>query len=71
MLLNPKTIGREVRRRRRSMKKSQEWLAEAIDTSTRTICNIETGAVVPSLQTAVNLAEGFDCSVDELIGKQE
>ena len=71
MLLNPKAIGREVRIRRRLIKKSQEWLAEKIDTSTRTVCNIETGAVLPSLQTMVNLAEGFNCTVDELLAQEE
>lgn len=70
MRLDSKAIGRQIRRRRKAENQSQELLAELADTSTRTISNIETGAVLPSLKTLANLAESFCCSIDELIRKE-
>ena len=69
MKLDAKAIGRQIRMHRKLQKKSQEALAELIDMSTRTISNIETGTVIPNLQTVASIAECLDCSVDELISK--
>ena len=70
MILNPRTIGDRVRKLRKAENKSQEMLAEMADTSTRTICNIETGMVLPSLQTLTNIADSLECSLDDLIGRE-
>ena len=70
MKLDAKVIGRQIRMHRKLQKKSQEALAELIDMSTRTISNIETGTVIPNLQTVASIAECLDCSVDELISKK-
>lgn len=70
MILNAKDIGNRVRNIRKSVKKPQELFAEMIETSSRTVSNIENGAVLPSLQTVANIAERFNCSIDEIIGKE-
>lgn len=68
MELDAKLIGNKIKEIRKSAHKSQEGFAETIDTSARTVCNIENGVVLPSLQTVVNIAEQFKSSVDDIVG---
>ena len=67
MLLDVKMIGERIRTIRKEQNKSQEAFAEMIDTSTRTISNVENGAVVPSLQTVANIAEQCGCTIDSIV----
>ena len=69
MILDAEFIGVNVRNIRKSANQSQETFAEIVDVSTHTVSNIENGVVVPSLQTIVNIAERFNCSVDSIIRK--
>ncbi len=68
MELNAIAIGERIRGVRNSANYSQEKFAEIINTSTQTVSNIETGAVIPTIQTLVNIAERFDLSLDKLVG---
>lgn len=70
MVLDAEFIGKKIRYIRKSAKKSQEAFAEEIDSTARTVCNIENGAVVPMLQTIANISEKFNYSVDSIIKKE-
>ena len=69
MKLDPKLIGDNIRTLRKSKNTTQEKFAELVDVSARSVSNIENGEVTPSLQTVVNIAEYFNCSVDSIIRK--
>ncbi len=71
MDLNAKVIGNRVKALRLSEHKSQETFAEIIDTSSRTVSNIENGTVIPTLQTVANIADCFNCSIDVIVGKDK
>lgn len=71
MKLDAKDIGNRVKAIRLSEKKSQETFAEIIDTSSRTVSNIENGSVIPTLQTVANIADCFNCSIDVVVGKEK
>ena len=70
MILDAEFIGKNIRDIRKAAKKSQESFAEEIDSTARTVSNIENGAVVPMLQTIANISEKFNCSVDSIIKKE-
>ena len=70
MTLDAESIGKNIRNIRKAAKKSQEAFAEEIDSTARTVSNIENGAVVPMLQTIANISERFNCSVDSIIKKE-
>lgn len=70
MILDAEFIGKNIRDIRKAAKKSQEAFAEEIDSTARTISNIENGSVVPMLQTIANISEKFNCSVDSIIKKE-
>lgn len=55
MILDAELIGKNIRNIRKSAKESQEAFAEKIDSTARTVSNIENGAVVPMLQTIANI----------------
>ena len=69
MVLDAEIIGKNIRKIRKSANESQETFAEKLEVSTRSVSNIENGAVVPSLQTVANISENFNCSVDSIIRK--
>ncbi len=70
MFLDARYIGNNIRSIRKNAKQSQETFAEVIETSSRTISNIENGIVIPSLQTVANIAEQFGCTVESIIKKE-
>ncbi len=70
MTLDAESIGKNIRNIRKAAKKSQEAFAEEIDSTARTVSNIENGAVVPMLQTIANISERFNCSVEHIIRKE-
>ena len=71
MILDAEFIGNNIREIRKAANKSQEMFAEQIETSTRTVSNIENGTVIPSLQTIANISERFNRSVDSIIRKEK
>lgn len=54
---------------RKDFRLSQEGVAERLNVSRQTISNWENGSAQPSLDKAVELANLFDVSLDELVGK--
>ena len=71
MNLDAEYIGNNIRNIRKAAKQSQESFAEQIDTTPRTISNIENGVGLPSLQTLANISECFNLSIDSIIRKEE
>ena len=71
MKLDAKDIGNRIKAIRLSEHKSQETFAEIIDTSSRTVSNIENGFVIPTLQTVANKTDSFNCSLDVIVGKEK
>lgn len=55
---------------RKSYKLSQSELAERVGTSQRNISYWENGTTQPDIDTLVRLADVFDVSVDELLGRK-
>lgn len=55
--LNPKLVGARVKEWRLSVNETQEEFAEHINRTVETVSNIERGAVLPSLETVVNIFE--------------
>lgn len=48
---------------------TQKQLAEKLGVFYTSIANYERGTVVPSYLTVWDLADVFDCSIDELVGR--
>jgi len=54
----------KVRRARHEL--TQSDLAEAVDVSRQTVSAIEAGRYNPSLELAFDLAQYFDCSIEDI-----
>lgn len=54
---------------RKESRLSQEEVAERMNVSRQTISNWENGSAQPTLSKAVDLADLFEVSLDELVGK--
>jgi transcriptional regulator with XRE-family HTH domain len=64
-------LSKNLRRLRKQKKLSQEKLARLIDISYNTISKIEAGkAKNPTFETLSKLADVFDISIDELVGRK-
>ena len=61
------TIGKKIRKRRKSLKMTQESIAEKLDVNPSHISNIECARANPSLTALVNIANILNCSVDYFI----
>ena len=59
-------FGKRVQMLRRQRNMTQEKLAEAIDRSTDTVSNIETGRLSTRIDTAMKLAQTLGVSLSEL-----
>jgi len=55
---------------RRSKKITVETAAEKLGVTVRTLRGYEQGEFEPSLDTVIKAAEFFNCSVDELLGRE-
>ena len=62
-----KTFGEIVREKRKAKGWAQWELAEEIGAEQHTISCWETGRTFPNILVAMQLAEVFDCTIDELI----
>lgn len=66
-MIDYKTIGSKIRKRRIECKISQEKLAELCDVGTTHISHIETGNCIPSLKVFIAILNALSCSADELL----
>ena len=64
-----KLLGRNIKEVRKSLKMTQEQLAEKIEVSTVFISQIESGARKPSLETVYKLSIALNIKIDTLINK--
>ncbi len=68
--LDFKTIGMNIRKRRKSLGITQEFIAEQLDVNPSHISNIECGRANPSLTALIRIANILHCSVDCFISKE-
>lgn len=64
-------LAENIQKFRRRMNISQEELAEKCEVSRQAVTKWETGESVPALEKIILLADIFDISVDELVGRIE
>lgn len=64
------TIKLRIREKRMEKGMSQMELAERLGVTQGAVMKWETGRCLPALDRAVEIAETFDCSVDDLICKE-
>lgn len=60
-------LGQRIQKRRKSQKKTQENLAEAISVTTGYISQIERGITKINLETLSNIAEYLECDITEFL----
>lgn len=58
--------GHMIRQKRRGMHFTEEKLAELADMSDRELRNIESGAVIPKLDSVIKLGDALDMNLGEL-----
>jgi len=64
-------IARRLKELRKKSGWSQQKLAEKAGVSYNTITKIEQGAAtMPTIQTMIKIADAFDISLDELVGRK-
>lgn len=68
--LNFERIGENIRKRRKELRLTQEYVARQLDINASHISNIECGRVNPSLTVLVNLANILTCSVDYFLNEE-
>lgn len=68
--LNFKEIGANIRKRRKSLGITQEFIANKLDVNPSHISNIECGRANPSLTALVRIANILQCSVDYFISDE-
>nr|DAN31830.1 MAG TPA: Helix-turn-helix XRE-family like protein [Caudoviricetes sp.] len=61
----------KIERLRREKNLSQKELGEMLELTQSAISKIETGATLPSMETARKLANALGCTLDELFGAEE
>jgi transcriptional regulator with XRE-family HTH domain len=64
------TIGANIRRRRKELGITQEFIANGLDVNPSHISNIECGRANPSLTALVKIANLLHCSVDCFISEE-
>jgi len=65
------TVGSNIKRHRTKLKLTQQQLADRLSVSRQTITSYESGRTEPDIAAMEKLAEIFDITVDELIGKTD
>ena len=65
----PQTIGPVLRRARKQQQLTQEQVAERLEVTTEFYARLERGHACPSIRTFINVADLFDLSADELLGR--
>lgn len=64
-------LGKNIQKNRRLLNLSQEELAEKCDVSRQAVTKWEAGECAPTIDKLIVLADLFEISVDELIGRTE
>ena len=65
-----KTIGKMIRKRRKTVGVTQEYIANHLDVNPSHISNIECGRANPSLAALIAIANILQCSVDYFISSE-
>lgn len=60
-------IGARIRKRRKKLKRTQEWVAERADISTQHMSNIERATSIPSTEVIMRLAIVLETTPDEFL----
>ena len=63
------TLGNRIQRYRKARKMTQEELAERLNITSQAVSKWETDNSYPDLDLLCKLAEIFNCSLDELMGR--
>lgn len=66
-----KTVGQILWEKRKARRWSQEKLAEKIDSCQGTVASWEYGDSYPNALFLTSLADVFECSIDELCGREK
>ena len=66
-MIDYKSIGTKIRKRRKELNISQEKLAELCDVGTTHISHIETGNCIPSLKVFINILNTLNINADSLL----
>lgn len=67
MKLDYSLIGARIRKRRKKMKRTQEWVAERVEISTQHMSNIERAKSIPSTEVIMRLAIALQTTPDEFL----
>ena len=67
MNLDYSLIGLRIRKRRKKLKRTQEWVAERAEISTQHMSNIERAVSIPSTEVVMKLAIALDTTPDEFL----
>lgn len=67
MEINLKLMGRRIADKRRKKDITQEVLSERLSISVQYLSRIECGRANPTLKNLVKIANGLECSLDELL----
>lgn len=67
---NPLTIGKSIKKVRKSKKITQKALAEKTGYHVNIISRWETGLQIPNLRSAIDIADALGVTIDELIGRE-
>lgn len=65
------TLSEQLSRYRKEAKMTQEELAEKCDVTRQAVAKWENGESTPSIEKLITLAEIYDISLDELVGRVE
>ena len=63
--------GEKIKELRKKFELTQKQLAEKIHVSSQVISNWERGYSTPDSEDVKKLAEALDCSIDQLLGRDE
>lgn len=67
MKLDYSLIGIRIRKRRKKLKRTQEWVAERAEISTQHMSNIERAVSIPSIEVIMQLAIALETTPDEFL----
>lgn len=64
-------IAENIKNLRKEYSLSQKQLADIVETTFKTVSHWETGYTEPSIEQLVALANFFDVTIDELVGREK
>ncbi len=69
--INENLVGENIRKLRRQMNMNQDTLAASLNLLRQTISAYERGVTLPDLYILIAMADLFEVTVDELLGRSE